>query len=51
MDRALSEFRAGGPGIVTTVTFLREVLDHPMFREARHTTALLDHMAAERGAA
>jgi acetyl-CoA carboxylase, biotin carboxylase subunit len=51
MDRALGEFRASGPGLVTTTTFLREVIDNPLFQSAEHTTALLDHMAAEKGAA
>jgi len=26
MDRVLSEFRVGGPGVATTIGFLREVL-------------------------
>lgn len=50
MDRALSEFRVRGPGVHTTLGFLREILSDPLFREARHTTAIVDRMLAEREA-
>lgn len=43
-DRALEEFRVGGPGVCTTRDFLREVLEHPVYRAAKHTTALIDEM-------
>ena len=32
MDRALGEFRVEGPGVRTTIGFLRRVLAHPRFR-------------------
>ena len=33
-----------GPGVSTTIGFLREVLAYPAFRRAKHTTALVDQM-------
>jgi acetyl-CoA carboxylase biotin carboxylase subunit len=48
MDRALSELHVAGPGIATTAGFLREVVDHPLFRAAKHSTSLIDQMRAER---
>lgn len=47
MDRALAEFRVAGPGVHTTVEFLREVIRHPAFRSARHSTALIDTVLAD----
>ena len=47
MDRALSEFRVDGPGVRTTLGFLRRTLAHPLFQTARHTTGLVDRMATE----
>jgi acetyl-CoA carboxylase biotin carboxylase subunit len=44
MDRVLGEFRVAGPGLATTIEFLREVLACPPFRQATHTTALVDQM-------
>ena len=44
MDRALSEFEVRGPGMVTTIGFLRGVLDHPTFRDGRHTTRFVDDL-------
>lgn len=44
MDRALGEFRIAGPGLCTNLPFLRDVLAHPLFRHAKHTTALVDQM-------
>ncbi|MBE1530497.1 acetyl-CoA carboxylase biotin carboxylase subunit [Actinomadura algeriensis] len=44
MDRALAELRVTGPGVRTTTGFLREVIGHPLFREAKHTTGLVDSM-------
>ncbi|WP_173142204.1 acetyl-CoA carboxylase biotin carboxylase subunit [Kibdelosporangium persicum] len=41
MNRALCEFRIGGPGIRTTVELLRDVLANPIFRAGDHCTALL----------
>jgi acetyl-CoA carboxylase biotin carboxylase subunit len=46
MDRALGECRVSGAGLATTTEFLREVLDYPAFRRAKHTTALIDEMLA-----
>jgi acetyl-CoA carboxylase biotin carboxylase subunit len=48
MDRALSEFRVRGNGVHTTITFLREVLDHPLFRDAKHTTSFAQQMISSR---
>ncbi|MET8338218.1 acetyl-CoA carboxylase biotin carboxylase subunit [Streptosporangium canum] len=42
--RALEEFRVSGRGVHTTRDFLREVLENPVFRAAKHTTALVDEM-------
>jgi len=44
MDRALSEFVVRGAGVATTVPFLREVLAHPLFRDGKHTTSLVEQM-------
>ncbi|GAA1700747.1 acetyl-CoA carboxylase biotin carboxylase subunit [Fodinicola feengrottensis] len=44
MDRALGEFRVTGPGLCTTIEFLRGVLADPLFVGAKHTTALIDHL-------
>ena len=43
-DRALEEFRIAGAGVCTDLAFLREVLAHPLFRYAKHTTSLVDQM-------
>jgi acetyl-CoA carboxylase biotin carboxylase subunit len=51
MDRALAEFRISGPGVRTTVPFLREVIAHPLFRSAEHSTGLVDQILRERNAA
>src|SRR5260221_7969583 len=40
MDRVLGDFRVVGPGITTTIGFLRDVLSHPLFRAAKHSTLL-----------
>ncbi|MBB5919571.1 acetyl-CoA carboxylase biotin carboxylase subunit [Actinoalloteichus hoggarensis] len=42
MDRALQEFRIRGRGVHTTKELLREVLVHPSFQRAEHTTSFLD---------
>jgi acetyl-CoA carboxylase, biotin carboxylase subunit len=44
MDRALGELRVRGRGLYTTTGFLREVLAHPLFRDAKHATGLVDAM-------
>ncbi|WP_329577246.1 acetyl-CoA carboxylase biotin carboxylase subunit [Kitasatospora sp. NBC_01250] len=50
MDRALEEFRVAGPGVRTTIGFLRETLAHPLFQTARHTTGLVAAMTEEQPA-
>jgi len=47
MDRALGEFRVDGPGVRTTLGFLRRTLAHPHFQTARHTTGLVGRMSVE----
>jgi acetyl-CoA carboxylase biotin carboxylase subunit len=42
MNRAIAEFTVAGPGIATTGTFLRETIDHPLFRAAKHDTGLVE---------
>jgi len=44
MHRALGECRVSGPRVHTTSEFLCEVLDHPKFRAAEHTTSLVDEL-------
>jgi acetyl-CoA carboxylase biotin carboxylase subunit len=46
MDRALGELRLRGRGICTTAGFLRDVIAHPLFVDAKHTTGLVDQMTA-----
>jgi acetyl-CoA carboxylase biotin carboxylase subunit len=46
MDRALGEFRIEGPGLRTTIGFLRRILAHPTHRNGRHTTGLVAEIAA-----
>jgi acetyl-CoA carboxylase biotin carboxylase subunit len=48
MDRALGEFVVSGEGVRTTLGFLREVLAHPLFRESRHSTSLVEHILRTR---
>jgi acetyl-CoA carboxylase biotin carboxylase subunit len=47
MDRALSEFDVDGPGLATTIPFLRRVLADPEFRKASHVTGLVDRLVAD----
>jgi acetyl-CoA carboxylase, biotin carboxylase subunit len=44
MDRALREFHIEGPGVHTTIPFLRSVLSDPDFRKAAHSTAIVDRL-------
>jgi acetyl-CoA carboxylase, biotin carboxylase subunit len=44
MDRALREFDISGPGVSTTIPFLRRVLAETDFQKASHSTALVDRM-------
>jgi acetyl-CoA carboxylase biotin carboxylase subunit len=48
MARALDEFTIAGPTVRTTARFLRGVLDEPAFRQARHTTSLINELATGR---
>jgi acetyl-CoA carboxylase biotin carboxylase subunit len=47
MDRVLEEFRVAGPGVRTTIGFLRGTLAHPLFQTAQHTTGLVASMSEE----
>lgn len=46
-DRALAEFRVVGPGVRTTIPFLRQIMARPEFAAATHTTALVDTASAD----
>lgn len=46
MERALDEFRAAGPGIHTTATFMRRVLADKEFRAGTHDTGLVARLLA-----
>jgi acetyl-CoA carboxylase, biotin carboxylase subunit len=50
MDRVLGDFRVAGRGTTTTISFLRDVLAHPLFRSAKHTTSLVDQILGQRQA-
>ncbi|RBQ20793.1 acetyl-CoA carboxylase biotin carboxylase subunit [Spongiactinospora rosea] len=45
MERALAECAVTGPGIRTTTGFLTSVLAHPLFRDGKHTTALIENLS------
>ncbi|KAA2251226.1 acetyl-CoA carboxylase biotin carboxylase subunit [Solihabitans fulvus] len=47
MERALGEMRVSGDAVESTVPFLREVLAQPLFRDGKHTTALVDDLLAK----
>ncbi|MEV6848453.1 biotin carboxylase N-terminal domain-containing protein [Actinoplanes sp. NPDC051411] len=47
MDRVLAEFEVTGPGVRTTIPFLREVLADDQFRKAEHGTGLVDRLAPD----
>ncbi|MFC4587962.1 acetyl-CoA carboxylase biotin carboxylase subunit [Sphaerisporangium corydalis] len=47
MDRALSEMRVEGARVRTNGAFLREVIAHPLFKDGKHTTSLVDQMLSE----
>ncbi|MEU2610092.1 acetyl-CoA carboxylase biotin carboxylase subunit [Micromonospora sp. NPDC007271] len=52
LDRALGEFEVAGPGVHTTIPFVRRVLHDVAFRAGRHTTGLVDRLlTADAGAA
>jgi acetyl-CoA carboxylase, biotin carboxylase subunit len=44
MDRALAEFRVSGPGLRTTIEFLRRTLAHESFRAGNYTLDLVDEV-------
>ncbi|MFD0900485.1 acetyl-CoA carboxylase biotin carboxylase subunit [Actinomadura sediminis] len=44
LRRALDEFVIAGDGVRTTKRFVGEILDHPAFRAAEHSTTLVDEM-------
>ena len=50
MQRALAEFRIAGPHVRTTQAFLSEMLAHPRFLAAEHSTSLVDEALAARSA-
>ncbi|MGW0505605.1 biotin carboxylase N-terminal domain-containing protein [Micromonospora sp. NPDC003241] len=46
LDRALREFEITGPGVRTTIPFVRRVLDDADFCKGRYSTGLVDRMTA-----
>jgi acetyl-CoA carboxylase biotin carboxylase subunit len=44
MERALGEFDIAGPGVRTTIPFLRRILDDAGFRKGRYSTGLVDRL-------
>ncbi|MER7458705.1 acetyl-CoA carboxylase biotin carboxylase subunit [Micromonospora sp. NPDC126480] len=46
LERALGEFDIAGPGVRTTIPFIRRVLDDPGFRKGRYCTGLVDQLLA-----
>ncbi|HEX6345798.1 acetyl-CoA carboxylase biotin carboxylase subunit [Umezawaea sp.] len=44
VERALAEFRVRGAGVRTTIPFLAEILGHPLFRDGKHTTSLVEQV-------
>jgi pyruvate carboxylase len=42
----LRKFEVAGPGVVTTIGFLRGVLDHRILREGHHTAGFVDDLLA-----
>jgi acetyl-CoA carboxylase, biotin carboxylase subunit len=44
MDRALTEFRVGGPGVHTTTKFLRRVVADEQFRSGTHDTSIVGRL-------
>ncbi|MFI7575579.1 acetyl/propionyl/methylcrotonyl-CoA carboxylase subunit alpha [Micromonospora sp. NPDC049497] len=47
LERALEEFDIAGPGIRTTIPFVRRVLDDAGFRTGRYSTGLVDRLLAD----
>ena len=48
MARALDELVIDGPGLATTRGFAAEIVAHPLFRSAKHSTDLVDRILAGR---
>jgi acetyl-CoA carboxylase biotin carboxylase subunit len=48
MRRALAEFQVSGRGISTTIPFLAEIIDHPLFQDGKHSTSLVEQVLATR---
>lgn len=48
MARALGELDIAGPSVRTTAAFAAEIVDHPLFRSARHTTDLVERIQSSR---
>ncbi|MGF7236242.1 MAG: acetyl-CoA carboxylase biotin carboxylase subunit, partial [Frankia sp.] len=46
-ERALGEFEIVGPGVHTTIPFLKKVLADTQFRKARHSTGLVDRLVTD----
>ncbi|WP_229401448.1 acetyl-CoA carboxylase biotin carboxylase subunit [Micromonospora okii] len=44
LERALAEFDIAGPGVRTTIPFVRRVLDDAAFRKGRYSTGLVDRL-------
>jgi acetyl-CoA carboxylase biotin carboxylase subunit len=49
MDRALGEFEIVGPGVCTTVGFLRRVLAFPLFRDGKHNVSVVEDLKTFQG--
>lgn len=47
LERALGEFDVAGPGVHTTIPFVRRVLDDAGFRKGRHCTGLVETLLAD----
>jgi acetyl-CoA carboxylase biotin carboxylase subunit len=47
LERALGEFDIAGPGVRTTIPFVRRVLDDAGFRKGRYSTGLVDRLLSE----
>ncbi|MGC4789268.1 acetyl-CoA carboxylase biotin carboxylase subunit [Micromonospora sp. DT178] len=46
LERALDEFDIAGPGVHTTIPFVRRVLDDAGFRKGRYSTGLVEQLLA-----
>ncbi|MEH0843976.1 acetyl-CoA carboxylase biotin carboxylase subunit [Micromonospora sp. CPCC 205711] len=49
LERALDEFDVAGPGVRTTIPFVRRVLDDAAFRKGRYSTAIVERLLAGHG--